>query len=99
MLNDQKLVTSIFIPQMDLLMEMITKNIFRPLACLKRNSINLGMRDTGIEGEEQEHDKSLPHIKGIYEIFLLLIVNETCDTKTLKAYITPNFIGEVSYKF
>lgn len=94
MLNDQKLVTSMFIPQMDLLMEMITKNIFRPLPCLKRNNINLGMSDTGIDNDEQESDPSWPHIRGIYEIFLQLIVNEACDVKTLKSYITPNFISE-----
>ena len=95
MLNDQKLVTSIFIPQMDLLMEMITKNIFRPLPCLKRNNINLLVSDTGVDNDEQESDPSWPHIRGIYEIFLQLIVNEACDVKTLKTYITPNFISEV----
>ena len=70
MLNDQKIVTSLFIPQMDLLMETITKNIFRPLPCLKRNSMALGMSDTGVENDEQESDPSWPHIRGIYDIFL-----------------------------
>lgn len=97
MLNDQKLVTSLFIPQMDLLMETITKNIFRPLPCLKRNSIALGMSDTGVDNEEQESDPSWPHIRGIYEIFLQIIINEACDVKTLKSYITTNFIGEVRF--
>jgi len=96
MLNDQKLVTSMFIPQMDLLMEMITKNIFRPLPCLKRNGISIGMSDTGVDNEEQESDPTWPHIRGVYEIFLQLIVNEACDVKTLKSYITTNFISEVS---
>lgn len=94
MINDPKLVTSLFIPHIDILMEIITKNIFRPLPCLKRNSINLGMNDTGIDNEEQESDPSWPHIRGVYEIFLQLIVNEACDVKTLKQYITPNFISE-----
>ena len=94
MLNDQKIVTSLFIPQMDLLMEMITKNIFRPLPCLKRNNVNLGMSDTGVNEEEQESDPAWPHIRGIYEVFLQLIINEACDVKTLKAYITTNFISE-----
>ena len=97
MLNDQKLVTSMFIPQMDLLMEMITKNIFRPLPCLKRNGISIGMSDTGVDNEEQESDPAWPHIRGVYEIFLQLIVNEACDVKTLKSYITTNFITEVNY--
>ncbi len=96
MLNDQKLVTSLFIPQMDLLMETITKNIFRPLPCLKKNNISLGMSDTGVDNEEQESDPSWPHIRGIYEIFLQIIINEACDVKTLKSYISTNFISEVS---
>jgi serine/threonine-protein phosphatase 2A regulatory subunit B' len=94
MLNDQKLVTSLFIPQMDLLMETITKNIFRPLPCLKKNNISLGMSDTGVDNEEQESDPSWPHIRGIYEIFLQIIINEACDVKTLKSYISTNFISE-----
>ena len=94
MLNDQKIVTSLFIPQMDLLMETITKNIFRPLPCLKRNSMALGMSDTGVENDEQESDPSWPHIRGIYDIFLQIIMNEACDVKTLKSYITTNFISE-----
>lgn len=96
MLNDQRLVTSLFIPHMDLVMEMITKNVFRPLPCLKKNNINLEMKDTGVDQDEQESDPSWPHIRGIYEIFLQLIVNEACDVKTLKSYVTTNFISEVN---
>jgi serine/threonine-protein phosphatase 2A regulatory subunit B' len=95
MLNDQRLVATLFIPHIDMVMEMITKNIFRPLPSLKRNNINLGMSETGVEAEEQESDPSWPHIRGIYEIFLQLIVNEACDVKTSKSYITSNFISEV----
>jgi serine/threonine-protein phosphatase 2A regulatory subunit B' len=73
-------------------MEMITKNIFRPLPSLKKN--NLAMQETGVETDEQESDPSWPHIRGVYEIFLQLIVNEACDVKTFKAYITNNFISE-----
>ena len=99
MLNDQKIVTSMFIPQIDLMMEMITKNIFRPLPCLKKNNINLGMSETGVETDDQESDPSWPHIRGIYEIFLQLIVNEACDVKTLKSFITTNFISEVNFNY
>lgn len=95
MLNDQRMVTSLFIPHIEIVMEMITKNIFRPLPSLKRNNINLGMSETGVETEEQESDPSWTYIRGIYEIFLQLIVNEACDVKTFKSYITNNFISEV----
>jgi serine/threonine-protein phosphatase 2A regulatory subunit B' len=95
MLNDQRMVTSLFIPHIDLVMEMITKNIFRPLPSLKKNNINLAMQETGVEADEQESDPAWPHIRGVYEIFLQLIVNEACDVKTFKSYITNNFISEV----
>lgn len=96
MLNDQRLVTTLFIPHIDLVMEMITKNIFRPLPSLRRNNINLAMQETGVETDEQESDPAWPHIRGVYEIFLQLIVNEACDVKSFKSYITNNFISEVS---
>jgi serine/threonine-protein phosphatase 2A regulatory subunit B' len=97
MLNDQRMVTSLFIPHIDLVMEMITKNIFRPLPSLKKNNINLAMQETGVDTDEVESDPSWPHIRGVYEIFLQLIVNEACDVKTFKSYITNNFISEVYY--
>jgi serine/threonine-protein phosphatase 2A regulatory subunit B' len=97
MLNDQRSVSSLFIPHIDIVMEMITKNIFRPLPSLKKNNIGLGMSETGVENEEQESDPSWPHIRGVYEIFLQLIVNEACDVKTSKSYITSNFIAEVMW--
>ncbi len=65
MLNDQRLVTSLFIPHIDLTMEVVTKNIFRPLPCLKKNNINLGLAETGVETEEQESDPTWPHIRVI----------------------------------
>lgn len=94
MLNDQRMVTSLFIPHIDMVIEMITKNIFRPLSAVKKNNINM-MSDAGVDQEEQEPDPVWPHIRGIYEIFLQLIVNEACDVKTFKTYITSNFIAEV----
>jgi serine/threonine-protein phosphatase 2A regulatory subunit B' len=97
MLNDQRMVTSLFIPHLDLVMEMITKNIFRPLPSLKKNGISLGMQETGVESDVQESDPSWHHIRGIYEIFLQFIVNDACDVKTFKSYITTNFISEVIY--
>jgi serine/threonine-protein phosphatase 2A regulatory subunit B' len=94
MLSDQRLVTTLFIPHIELVMEMITKNIFRPLPSLRRNNIKLGVSETGVETEEQESDPAWPHLRGVYEIFLQVIVNESCDVKTLKQFITLNFIQE-----
>ena len=42
MLNDQRMVTTLFIPHIDSCMEMITKNIFSPLPSIRcENFISL----------------------------------------------------------
>ena len=93
MLSDQRMVTQLFIPNIESVMEMIKKNIFRPLPCTNKGS-GLGVSETGVEEEEQKPDPSWEHIKGIYDIFLQLTINEACDVKTLKQFITSNFISE-----
>jgi serine/threonine-protein phosphatase 2A regulatory subunit B' len=52
------------------------------------------MSETGIEQEEQV-DPSWPHLQGIYEFFLQLILNDAADVKSMKVYITPQFIQGV----
>ncbi len=61
MLNDQKSVVSFVIPNLEMVMDMIEKNIFRPLPN-KKKSTNLGMSETGVEQEEQV-DPSWPHLQ------------------------------------
>ena len=92
LLNDQRMVTQLFIPNIETVMDMIKKNIFRPLPNTNRG--NLAVTEQGVEEEEQEPDHSWPHIRGIYEIFLNLVINEACDVKTLKFFVTSNFISE-----
>lgn len=70
---------------------MIEKNIFRPLPSAKKGG--LAFSETGIE-QEEEVDPSWPHLQGIYEFFLQLIINEACDVKSLKVYVTPSFVQE-----
>ena len=86
------MVTQLFIPNIENVMDMIKKNIFRPLPNANRG--NLAVTEQGVEEEEQEPDHSWPHIRGIYEIFLNLVINEACDVKTLKYFVTSNFISE-----
>jgi hypothetical protein len=38
------------------------------------------MQETGVETDEQESDPAWPHIRGVYEIFLQLIVVSACGT-------------------
>ena len=87
------MVTQLFIPNIESIMDMIKKNIFRPLPNANRGS-GLAVTETGVEEEEQEPDHSWVHIRGIYEIFLQLVINEACDVKTLKQFVTSNFISE-----
>ena len=67
MLSDQKNVASLIIPNLDEVMQMIEKNIFRPLPNINKN--NLAFSETGIE-QDEEIDPAWPHLQGIYEFFL-----------------------------
>lgn len=91
MMNEQKYVTSLIIPNLDDVMQMIERNIFRPLPNIQKK--NLGFSETGIE-QEEEVDPVWPHIQGVYELFLQLVVNEAVEVKSLKVYITPQFVQE-----
>jgi len=47
-------------------MEMIQKNVFRPLPVVKKS----GPNEMGIEEEEIIVDPSWPHLQPVYEFFL-----------------------------
>lgn len=91
LLQEQKLVASLFVPHLDDVMSTIERNIFRPLPNIKKS--NLGYNETGIE-QEEEIDPAWPHLQGIYEFFLQLVINEAVDVKSLKIYVTPAFVQE-----
>ena len=70
---------------------MIEKNIFRPLPMLKK----AGAPTEGVGGvtemaaeDELLIDPAWPHLQLVYEFFLGLIVNEACDVKSLKVFVT-----------
>jgi len=68
---------------------MIERNIFRPLPNVKKS--NLGFSETGVE-QEEEIDPAWPHVQGVYEFFLQLVVNDAVDVKSLKVYVNPQFV-------
>ena len=78
MLQDQRTVASLIVPHLDDVMTMIEKNIFRPLPSIKKS--NLQFSETGVE-QEEEVDPAWPHLQGIYEFFLQLVINEAVDAK------------------
>ena len=76
---------------MDETMQMIEKNIFRPLPSVNKNKLNFA--ETGID-QEEEMDPAWPHLQGVYEFFLQLVINEAVEVKQLKFYVTPKFVQE-----
>jgi len=88
MLADARFITNICIPNINLIMDMISANIFRPLPSSKRA---LGQSETG-EEEDTKIDQNWPHLVGVYEFFYQLVVNEATEVKTLKIHINQNFI-------
>ena len=59
---DPKNVSQYCIPHLDLVMEMIEKNIFRPLPLNKKSSEKIGASETGVEEEEMIMDPAWPHL-------------------------------------
>ena len=39
-------------------------------------------------------DPAWPHLQGIYEFFLQLVINEAVEVRSLKVYVTPQFVQE-----
>lgn len=70
-------------------MDMIKKNIFRPLPIVKKQGLT---GETGMEEEEIIVDPSWPHLQPVYEFILQLIINEAVDKKSLRSYVTHKFI-------
>jgi serine/threonine-protein phosphatase 2A regulatory subunit B' len=81
----------LIIPNLDEVMQMIEKNIFRPLPNVKKS--NLGMAETGVD-QEEEMDPAWPHLQGIYEFFLQLVIHESIEVRSLKVYVTPQFVQD-----
>ena len=73
MVDDDKCMVSLIIPNLDRVMEMIEKNIFRPLPNIKR--VDLDKRETGIEQVEIV-DPAWPYLQGVFEIFLSILMND-----------------------
>lgn len=91
LLNDQNMVQSLVIPHLDHFMELVEKNIFRPLPVIKKSG---APAEPGMEDEEVIIDPSWPHLQPVYELFLQLIVNDAVDVKALKVFVTHTFIQE-----
>mmetsp|Transcript_37633 Transcript_37633/g.27742 ORF Transcript_37633/g.27742 Transcript_37633/m.27742 type:complete len:87 (+) Transcript_37633:237-497(+) len=85
MLFDQRYMKDLIIPCLPEVFKMIEKNLFRPLPNIKKGGMEV--KDSGLE-QEDEVDPAWPHLQGIYEFFLQLIVSDLLDMKVLKVYIS-----------
>ncbi|CAG9325210.1 unnamed protein product [Blepharisma stoltei] len=95
-LNDSKNVAQYVIPHLDLVIDMIKKNIFRPLPMDKKGGDKLGPGEAQAEGGDEDMviDPAWPHLQGVYEFVFELIICEATDVKSLKVFITPSFIQD-----
>lgn len=66
-MNEPNTFLSLIIPHLDIVMDMIEKNIFRPLPVLKRSG---DPTEIGKEEDEVLVDVTWPHLQPIYEFFL-----------------------------
>ena len=75
LLNEQNCVSSLIIPHLDLVIEMIEKNIFRPLPVLKKTA---GNNDSGMDAEDDVLiDPAWPHLQvnNLSNLILILIIS------------------------
>ena len=93
-LNDNKNVATYVLPHLDLVLEMIRKNIFRPLPMDKKSADKLGPSEAGVDLDDIVIDPAWPHLQGVYEFFFELIVCEVTDVKSIKIFVTPAFVQE-----
>lgn len=91
MIANPQTMTNVVMPNLEHVINMIKRNIFRPLPVVKKQGL---AGETPVEEEEVIIDPSWPHLQPVYEFFLQLIINESVDMKSLRSYISHKFIQE-----
>jgi len=90
---DPKNVSTLIIPNLSAVMEMVEKNLFRALPNTNRNQ---GIpNEAGVDEEEMLVDPAFPYLQGIYQFFFQLISSDAADVKSLKVFVTPTFVQEL----
>ena len=69
-LNDSKNVATYVLPHLEQVLEMVRKNIYRPLPMDKKSADKLSPSEGGLEDEDIIIDPAWPHIQGVYGFFL-----------------------------
>ena len=86
-----QMTRNLIMPNLELVMTMIKRNIFRPLPIVKKQGLN---EESLVDDEEQIIDPSWPHLQPVYEFFLQLAINDSVDMKSLRAHINYKFIQQ-----
>lgn len=82
-------MTNLVIPNLEAVINMIKRNIFRPLPVVRKQGL---AGETAGDDDEVIIDPSWPHLQPVYEFFLQLIINELVDMKSLRLFINHKFI-------
>ena len=90
MIEDEQCMAHLIIPHLDRVMEMIEKNIFRPLPSIKK--VDLDKQETGIDAVDTT-DPAWPYLQGIYEILHMIITSNLVEVNTLKSFIKARFVA------
>ncbi len=90
-ISSQIQMTNLIVPNIEAVINMIKRNIFRPLPIVKKQGL---AGESGMDDEEVILDPSWPHLLPVYEFFLQLIISEAVDMKSLRTYISHKFIQE-----
>ena len=91
MIEDEQCMAHLIIPHLDRVMEMIEKNIFRPLPSIKK--VDLDKQETGIDAVDTT-DPAWPYLQGIYEILHMIITSNLVEVNMLKSFIKARFVEE-----
>eukprot|EP00742_Colponemidia_sp_Colp-10_P000521 GILJ01000567.1.p1 GENE.GILJ01000567.1~~GILJ01000567.1.p1 ORF type:complete len:452 (+),score=85.49 GILJ01000567.1:173-1528(+) len=87
--GDPRNVSNVCTQAMPEIIDMISRNIFRPLS---RRSSEV---DFDPDEDEPATDPSWPHLQVVYELLLRLIVSDGADVKHLKTFVTSQFIHDL----
>lgn len=90
MLKDEKMTTSVIIPNLAPLMEMITLNLFRPRSLGGKK--NIGISESGVEAVADDGNPSLAHFIGVYQIYQDLVFNFDVEGYLLKDFLKPRYL-------
>lgn len=93
MVANATLMINVIVPNLEMVISMVKRNLFRPLPVVKRQGVT-GESIANNEEEEVIVDPSWLHLQPVYDFFLQLIINDAVEMRMLKIYINHKFVQE-----